>query len=133
MHHPSDRNMILQLHLLSFSTGQPHPLAEQPIIFIAAKTLPLGICNHLVEIVGDVLVLLITFLEEWNENEDMLFVVLWKRGEAHCVSVSGLYHTLSTSLIHHASALFPQMENLHRLHFPFARYPRDSQPEAEYG
>ena len=97
MHHPSDRNVILQLHLLSFSTGRSHPLAEQPIIFIAAKSLPLGICNALIEIVGDVLVLLITFLEEWNENEDMFSVVLWKRGEAHCVSVSGLYHITSNS------------------------------------
>jgi len=91
VHHPSDRNMIFQFHLLSFSTGRSHPLAEQPVIFISTKSLPLGICNVVIEIVGDFLVLLVTFLEELDENE-MFFVVLWKRGEAHRVSVSGLYH-----------------------------------------
>ena len=83
--------MILQLHLLSISTGRSHPLAEQPIIFIATKSLPLGICNVVIEIAGDFLVLLITFLEEWTEDDDMFFVVLWKTGETRCVSVSGLY------------------------------------------
>jgi len=125
--------MILQLHLLSFSTGQPHPFAEQPIIFIAAKSPPLGICNAVVEIVGDFLVLLIGFLEEWNENEDMFFVVLWKKGEAHCVSISGSSHIPSSLAYTPCSASFPRMENSLRFHFPFARHPHDSQPESKYG
>ena len=91
--------MILQLRLLSFSTGLPHPLAEQPVIFIAAKSLPLGNCYALIEIVGDFLVLIIAFLRRWNENEDMIFLVRWKKGEAHFVSFSGfiafsLHHRL---------------------------------------
>jgi len=74
--------MIFQFHLLSFSTGRSHPLAEQPVIFICTKSLPLDICNVVIEIFGDFLVLLVTFLEESDENE-MFFVVLWKRGKAH--------------------------------------------------
>jgi len=75
---------------LSFSTGLPHPLAEQPVIFIAATSLPLGECNVPIEIVGDYLVLLVTFIGRWNVNEDMIFLVRWKTGEAHCVSFFGI-------------------------------------------
>jgi hypothetical protein len=78
----------LQLQLLSFSTGRPHPLAEQPVIFIATKSLPLGNPTVLIEVVGDFVILMVAFLEEWNENENMFFLVRWKEGEAHCVSVS---------------------------------------------
>ena len=78
--------MTLEIRLLSFSTGQPHPLAEQPIIFITTKSLRLGHCNVLIEIVGDFLVLLITFPWARNKFEDMFFLVRWKKGEAHSVS-----------------------------------------------
>ena len=40
---------MLEIRLLRFSTGQPHPLAEQPIIFITTKSLLLGHCNVLIE------------------------------------------------------------------------------------
>jgi hypothetical protein len=90
---PSDRNMILEMRLLRFSTGQPHPLAEQPIIFITTKTVFLGDPIVSIETVGDFLALLITFDEEEDENEseneDMLFLVRWKKGETYHVSVSG--------------------------------------------
>ena len=78
--------MTLEIRLLSFSIGQPHPLAEQPIIFITTKSLLLGHCEVLIEIVGDFLALLITFPWARNELEDMFFLVHWKKGEAHCVS-----------------------------------------------
>ena len=101
MHGPSGENTILQLRLLSFSTGLPHPLAEQPVVFIAAKSLPLGDCNALIEIVGDFLVLLVTFLRRQNEDEDMVFLMRWKKGEAHCVSFSGfIAHSLPHCLYH---------------------------------
>lgn len=93
--HPSDRNMTLELRLLSFSTGQPHPLAEQPIVFIAAKSLLLGHCNVLIEIVGDFLALLITFPWVRNENEDVFYLVRWKKGEIHCVSYLSQDHGAS--------------------------------------
>ncbi|KAI0272990.1 hypothetical protein BGY98DRAFT_936521 [Russula aff. rugulosa BPL654] len=67
-----------------FSTGQPHPLAEQPIIFITTKSLLLDHCNVLIEIVGDFLALLITFPWARSEREDMFFLERLKKGEAHC-------------------------------------------------
>ncbi|KAF8492162.1 hypothetical protein F5888DRAFT_1731366 [Russula emetica] len=80
--------MTLEIRLLRFSTGQPHPLAEQPIIFITTKSLLLGHCNVLIEIVGDFLALLITFPWARNEQEDMFFLVRWKKGVAHCLRSS---------------------------------------------
>ena len=72
---------------MSFSTGEPHPLAEQPIIFIAAKRRHLGQCNVVIEIVGDILVILITFTAVQHETEDMLFLVRWKKGETYSMSL----------------------------------------------
>jgi len=76
--------MTLEIRLLSPSTGRPHPLAEQPIIFIGTKSLPLGIYGVHIEIVGEFLIFLITF-EEWVENENIFSLVRWKRGEVHCL------------------------------------------------
>ena len=76
---------------MSFSTGQPHPLAKQSIISIATKSLPLDICSLHFEVVGDFLVLLTTFVEG-SENENMFFLVSWKTGKTHSVSTSGLQH-----------------------------------------
>jgi hypothetical protein len=78
--------MTSEIRLLRFSTGQPHPLAEQPIIFITTKSLLLGHCNIHIEIVGDFLALLITFPEARDEHADMFFLVRWKTGEARRVS-----------------------------------------------
>ena len=76
--------------MLSFSTGQPHPLAEQPIIFIASISLIPDQCNVLIETVGEYLALLITFQSVMDANVDMFFLVRWKKGEAHRVSISQL-------------------------------------------
>ena len=76
--------------MFSFSTGQPHPLAEQPVIFIASISLILGHCNVLIKIVGEYLALLITFPLVRDASVDMFFLVRWKKGEAHCVSISQL-------------------------------------------
>jgi hypothetical protein len=90
--HPLDRNVILEIRLLSFSTGQPHRLVEQPNIFVATKSLLLDCTCVGIEIVGDFIVFLITFQEGQEENNDMFFLVRWKRGEAYCVSISLLQH-----------------------------------------
>ena len=89
MHDPSERNAILELRLLSFSTGQPHPLAEQPVIFIDKKILPLNLWDAGIEIIGDFLVLLVSFIG-WSTNHDIFLLVSWKTGQTHCVSVPGL-------------------------------------------
>ena len=84
---PIDRHHTLEIRLLSFSTGQPHPLAEEPTIFIASISLILGHCNVLIEIVGDFLALLVTFPLVRDASVDMFFLLRWKKGEAHCVSL----------------------------------------------
>ncbi|KAI0285737.1 hypothetical protein BC826DRAFT_1109157 [Russula brevipes] len=84
----SERHMTLEMRLLSFSTGQPHRHAEKPIIFITTKSVLLGHCNVLIEIVGDFLALLITFPWAQNEHEDMFFIVRWKKGDTHCLRSS---------------------------------------------
>jgi hypothetical protein len=84
--------MILELRLLSFSTGQPHPLAEQPVIFIDEKILPLDRQSAEIEVVGDFLILLITYFER-SRNEDTFFFVRWKTGLTHCVSTTVVFRT----------------------------------------
>jgi len=86
MQDPSDGRAILEIRILSFSTGQPHPLAEQPIVFIDEKALPLGTCSVEIKIVGDFLILLITF-SEWSRNRDLFFLVRWRKGLMNCVSI----------------------------------------------
>ena len=58
-----------------FSTGQSHPLAERPAISITSKGLPLEHRNVVIGIVGDFLVLLITFLHAQDEHKDMFLLV----------------------------------------------------------
>jgi hypothetical protein len=80
--------MALEVRLLSFSTGKPHPLAEQPTIFLAAaESRLLGQCDVVIEIAGDLLALLIIFPEAWDEKEGMFFLVWWKRGKAYSMSL----------------------------------------------
>ena len=79
--------MKLEIRFLTVSTGHPHPLAEQPIIFIATKKFPLGIYSLRIEIVGDFLILLVIF-EERSGNENMFVLVRWKKGETYSVGVT---------------------------------------------
>lgn len=53
----------------------------------------------MIEIVGDFLALLVTFPWAQNEHEDMFFLVRWKKGDAHCVSVLRLRLILPPSLM----------------------------------
>ena len=107
VYHRHERNGILELRLLSFSTGQPHPLAEQPVIFIDKKILPLKWRRCKMEIVGDSLILLVSFHER-SKNQDMFFLVRWKTGLTHCVSVLGLPPILLPLLILSAQLASPE-------------------------
>ena len=122
----------MEIRLLSFSTSQPHPLAEQPIIFITKTSLHFGHCSVVIEIVGDFIALLISFSSARDEHEDMFFLVRWKRGDAHCVSDitahSGV--PLLIYLVFLASVL--RVGNLYRLQFSFARHPRHPELDPEY-
>jgi hypothetical protein len=124
--------MTLEIRLLRFSTGQPHPLAERPIIHITTKSLLLGHCNVLIEIVGDFLALLITFPWARNEQEDMFFLVRWKKGEAHCVSdiMADSSPMAYIILVWPASVL--RVGSLRILQFSFARHPRHPELDPEY-
>jgi hypothetical protein len=91
---PIDRHHTLEIRLLSFSTNQPRPLAEQPVIFIASISLILDLPSVRIEIVGDHLALHITFLLLRDASGDMFFLVVWIKGEVHCVSHSRLFPSL---------------------------------------
>jgi hypothetical protein len=107
VHRPSESNTILELRLLSFSTGQHHPLAEQPVIFIDKKVLPLEIRSTQIEIVGDFLILLIAF-SGWTRNQDIFFLVRWKSGLTYCVRVPGFLQIRPPSLILHVQLRSPE-------------------------
>jgi hypothetical protein len=126
VYRPYERNRILELQLLSFSTGQPHPLAEQPVIFIDERNLsaPLNTQSTKIEIVGDFLVLLISF-PEWSMNQDMFLLVRWKTGVTHCVRVPGSLEIRAPSLILLCSARVSRKGNLQPFHSPLARHPCD--------
>jgi hypothetical protein len=99
VHHPSEEHHgILEIRLLSFSTGRPHPLTKQPTIFIDKKILPLATCSTEVKIVGDFLILLITF-SDWSENKDIFFLVRWKSGLVHCVSIRDCCKSIHYSIV----------------------------------
>ena len=117
--------MILELRLLSSSTGQPHPLAKQPVIFIDKGTLPLHTWSFKIEIVGDFITLFVSF-PEWNTNQDLFFLVRWKTGQTHCVSVFVVTATLSAIADSLCSARVPRKGNLQTFQLPLARYPCDS-------
>ena len=85
------------MRLLSFSTGQLHPLAEQPIIPIISISPLLGHGDVLIEVVGDFLALLIVFPGARDENEDKFFLVRWKRGETHFMSLPELWSVPQSS------------------------------------
>ncbi|KAI0047599.1 hypothetical protein FA95DRAFT_1595630 [Auriscalpium vulgare] len=84
---------VLELRFVQFSTSAPHPKASLPVIPIARKSVLLGHCSVLVEVVGDHLALLVTYPWARGEMEDMFFLVNWKRGIADCLRVSdwGMY------------------------------------------
>jgi len=60
--------------------------------------LPLDWRFFKIEIVGDSVVLLVSFLER-SRNQDTFFLVRWKTGLTHCVSVPGLLPVLLPSLM----------------------------------
>jgi len=107
VHHLHEENAILELRLLSFSTGQPHPLAEQPVIFIDKKILPLDWRLCKIEIVGDILIFLALFWRS-SSNQDMFFLVRWKKGLTYCASVPGLLEIRPPSLIHYVQLASPE-------------------------
>ncbi|TFY76209.1 hypothetical protein EWM64_g7803, partial [Hericium alpestre] len=76
-------DLALELRLLSLSTGQAHPQASQPIVFLAQRSSHFGRCSVLIEIVGDYLVLLLSFPWMRAGTGDAFYLVNWKKGRCH--------------------------------------------------
>ncbi|KAG5641544.1 hypothetical protein DXG03_004803, partial [Asterophora parasitica] len=68
---------IYEIHFRQFSTGEPHPLAQQPVLFIQQSGTARPSMG--IEIVGDHLALVITWFSEPNVS-DQLYVFDWRTG-----------------------------------------------------
>ena len=73
------------LHLIQFSTGEPHPLATCPIIPVDEYPLDFHRVSVMIEIVGPLLLLLLT-RHQADTTPDKLFLFDWMRGELLIVS-----------------------------------------------
>ncbi|TFK53870.1 hypothetical protein OE88DRAFT_1654217 [Heliocybe sulcata] len=65
------------IEFIQFSTGKPHPLASKPMFTVYHNVEALGHASIGIEIVGDLLVLLLTFPFS-PTTDDRLFVYNWK-------------------------------------------------------
>jgi hypothetical protein len=74
----------LSLHLVHASSGSPHFAAQHPVIRVqtySARFEP----AVLIEIVGNLLVLLINFCD--GDMQDVIYLIDWKAGEITMVSL----------------------------------------------
>ncbi|KAG6844656.1 hypothetical protein H0H87_005107 [Tephrocybe sp. NHM501043] len=77
--HPSiPRRNVIEIHLLQLSTGKPHPLAKNPVLFISETRASQP--SMLIEIVGDHLVLVMSQHTPHFHFLDSLRVFEWKTG-----------------------------------------------------
>ncbi|KAG6840243.1 hypothetical protein C0991_007991 [Blastosporella zonata] len=80
--HPSiSEKFLIEIRLLQFSTGKPHPLAREPVLFVRETnswTRP----SILMEIVGNHLVLVLTHVRvmQFVQGRDRMYVFEWKTG-----------------------------------------------------
>ncbi|VDB85013.1 unnamed protein product [Peniophora sp. CBMAI 1063] len=72
-----------ELHLRQFSSGEPHPEAAQPVITLREEGLIIHRTHTVVEIAGDLVVVLLFFPFMLNQRMDTIFVVNWKTGEMY--------------------------------------------------
>ncbi|TFK29473.1 hypothetical protein FA15DRAFT_582146 [Coprinopsis marcescibilis] len=69
----------IEMHLLQFSTGEPHPEAQQHRILVRKDPSPAPAIG--IEIVGDNLVLILTHHRSRQRPDDHVFVYEWKTGK----------------------------------------------------
>lgn len=80
-------------HLLSMSTGEPHPLAAVPFLDFPPASVPTLWPRQLIQIMGDTLVALVSrngFMRGISAGEEEMVAWNWKTGEVMGVSVAGL-------------------------------------------
>ena len=70
------RRQRADLHILSLSTGDPHPEAKFPRIRLPAH----GGLGHEIQIVGDVALVLCSESDGRNERQIIIYLVNWKLG-----------------------------------------------------
>ncbi|KAH8115071.1 hypothetical protein DFH11DRAFT_144236 [Phellopilus nigrolimitatus] len=119
------------VYLIEFSTGRPHPLAQNPEIVVGESTSEWGKMSIMMEIVGPRLLLLLTWrsLPRRTENRarDILILVNWWEGRAITAISSALatwdgFVFLTPDLI-----LLP---NRHREQFDIVELPDVTAPQA---
>ncbi|KAF5380137.1 hypothetical protein D9615_006303 [Tricholomella constricta] len=74
--HPTDTSVhIIELNLLQFSTGQPHPRARNPVFFVAETGWPRPAIG--IEIVGDNIALITTHFLNPFQPRDRFYIFDW--------------------------------------------------------
>lgn len=79
-------NSIVKLHLVTLSTGKPHPLAENPVLLIPDRFSWMG---PLFTLSGDYLCA-ISALESCDDDT-AVWVWNWKTGKLHIVCLFSLH------------------------------------------
>ncbi|KAG6919492.1 hypothetical protein DXG01_005751 [Tephrocybe rancida] len=102
--HPTHlARFVVEIRLLQFSTGEPHPLAQTPVLFVyRTSTLRPAI---FIEIVGEHLVLVISYTaRHFLVRDDRMYVFDWKtgtvkmKGKFPCQSYYGVIFLSPTTL-----------------------------------
>ncbi|KAJ7617193.1 hypothetical protein FB45DRAFT_1063711 [Roridomyces roridus] len=76
----NDGLVDLQIMLLKFSTGEPHPLAARPILQVHTVEAERGEPVMLIDVLGDTLAFCVLYLNENFEDTNALYVYDWKTG-----------------------------------------------------
>lgn len=81
----------VKIHLIKMSTGEPHPVASQPVIGVPRMPFLPGNCSVSIEIVGDTLGVLFNlsrFLHGHGAGAAITFLLYnWKTGKLRLVSL----------------------------------------------
>ncbi|KAG6827573.1 hypothetical protein H0H92_011266 [Tricholoma furcatifolium] len=77
-HSLQPRIKVMQIRLIQFSTGKPHPLAQEPVLTVeeSARTMP----SAVIGVVGDHLVAILAKNSRDISVHDRLYILEWKTG-----------------------------------------------------
>lgn len=82
---PQDDKFRIEVRLLELSSGEPHPHACHPALFVMdSPWLQLEVA---VEIIGDNLALVVTYPSNEYRPTDHLFIYKWRTGTVKMVSL----------------------------------------------
>ena len=118
-----------QIQLHSVSTGLFHPEAEQPIISVV--TTPCRLRPAVIAMLGDHLVLILTYTYSMNEGhpDDQVFIYKWKTGELKMVRdlqpASAPYLMLVRASLRHSVHILISSFSLQTLFYSRTRLPNN--------